>query len=167
MEKVAIEDVDKELNPMGVHSDRRPVARVLGVENFAMNYFELQPGESFSGGMHTHHDQEEVFYIQSGTAKFERPDDEEDVVVDEGELIRFAPGDFQVGYNDPDVGEEDETVVGFALGAPGAMHDWDEIESVVHCQECDEETGHGTQLIEGPAFEMTCLECGNTFEMGK
>jgi quercetin dioxygenase-like cupin family protein len=163
MEKVAIEDVDKELNPMGVHSDRRPVSRELGTEHFAMNYFELQSGESFSGGLHTHHDQEEVFYIQEGTAVFETPDDE--VVVEGGELIRFAPGDFQMGYNDPEEGGE-ENVVGFALGAPGAMHDWDELESVVYCQDCEEETGHGVNLVEGPAFEMTCLECGNSFSMG-
>ena len=165
MKKVAIEDVEVEVNPMGVHSVRRPVAQALGTEHFAMNYFELEPGESFSGGMHTHHDQEEVFYVQEGTAKFDTPDDE--IVVEEGELIRFAPGDFQMGYNDPDVGEKNETVVGFALGAPGAMHDWDEIESILHCQECDEETGHSTHLVEGPAFEMECLECGNSFQIGQ
>jgi len=157
--------VRKEINPMGVHSVRRPVSDALGTEHFAMNYFELQPGESFSGGMHTHHDQEEVFYVQEGTAKFETPD--EDVVVGEGELVRFAPGDFQMGYNDPELGEEDETVIGFALGAPGSMHDWDEIESLIYCQECDKETGHSTHLVEGPAFEMTCLECGNSFKIGQ
>ncbi|MDZ7688220.1 MAG: cupin domain-containing protein [Halobacteriales archaeon] len=162
MKKVAIDDVRKELNPMGVHSVRRPVSDALGTEHFAMNYFELETGESFSGGMHTHHDQEEVFYVQEGTAVFETPD--EDVVVDEGELVRFAPGDFQMGYNDPEHGEE--TVVGFALGAPSSKHDWEEIESIVYCQDCEEETGHGLELIEGPAFEMTCLECGNTFSMG-
>lgn len=161
MEKVSIDDVRKELNPMGVHSVRRPVSDALGTEHFAMNYFELESGESFSGGMHTHHDQEEVFYVQEGTATFETPD--EDVVVSEGELIRFAPGDFQKGYNDPDEG--DETVVGFALGAPGAKHEWDELESIIYCQNCEEETGHGVDLVEGPAFEMTCLECGNSFSI--
>ncbi len=163
MEKVAIEDVRKELNPMGVHSVRRPVSDALGTEHFAMNYFELEPGESFSGGMHTHHDQEEVFYVQEGTATFETPD--EDVVVEAGELIRFAPGDFQMGYNDPEVGEEDETVVGFALGAPDSKHDWEDIESIIYCQDCEEETGHGVDLVEGPAFEMTCLDCGNSFSI--
>jgi uncharacterized cupin superfamily protein len=95
MEKVAIEDVENEVNPMRVHSVRRPVSRALGTEHFAMNYFELEPGESFSGGMHTHHDQEEVFYVQEGTATFETPDGEP--VVREGELIRFAPGEYQKG----------------------------------------------------------------------
>ena len=65
MRKVAIDEVDIELSPLGVHSVRRPVSDALGTEHFAMNYFELEPGESFSGGLHTHHDQEEVFYVQS------------------------------------------------------------------------------------------------------
>lgn len=175
MEKVAIDDVDVVVNPMGVHSVRRPISRALGTTDFAMNYFELQPGESFSGGMHTHHDQEEVFYVQEGTATFEtrapqRGEDrttgetaseEREVTVDEGEVIRFAPGDFQKGYND-----SDEEVVGFAFGAPDARHDWDEIESIVYCRECEEEVGHGLELTESGGFRMTCEECGNSFTTG-
>ncbi|MFC4437716.1 MULTISPECIES: cupin domain-containing protein [Natrialbaceae] len=56
---------------MEVHSVRRPVSRTLDFTDFAMNYFELEPGESFSGGLHTHHDQEEVFYVREGVATFE------------------------------------------------------------------------------------------------
>jgi hypothetical protein len=33
--------------------------------------------------------------------------------------------------------------VGFAFGAPSSRHEWDEIESVLYCAECGEETGHG------------------------
>jgi hypothetical protein len=57
MEKVAIDAVelvidavDDEQNPMKVHSVRKPVSRELGTDHFAMNYFELEVGESFSGG---------------------------------------------------------------------------------------------------------------------
>jgi quercetin dioxygenase-like cupin family protein len=124
MNKVSIDDVGIGANPMEAHSVRKPVSRALGTEHFAMKYFELEPGEPFSGGMHTHHDQEEVFYVQSGTATFEKPDRE--VAVEEGEVIRSAPGEYHKGYNDP--GEGDGTVVAFALGAPGAAHDWDELE---------------------------------------
>ncbi len=157
MEKVSIDEVDIEVNPMKVHSVRRPVSRALGTEHFAMNYFELEPGESFSGGLHTHHDQEEVFYVQEGTATFDTPDDE--IVVDEGEVIRFAPGEFQKGYNDGD-----ETVVAFAFGAPGASHDWDELESLVHCADCGEEKAHGVDMT-ASGFSLTCTECGNSFEI--
>mgnify|MGYP002760945132 FL=1 len=66
MRKVVIDEVDTELHPQEIHSVRRPVSDALDTEHFAMNYFELEPGEAFSGGLHTHHDQEEVFYVQSG-----------------------------------------------------------------------------------------------------
>ncbi|ELZ07742.1 cupin domain-containing protein [Natrinema thermotolerans] len=156
MEKTAIDDVEIEVNPMDVHSVRRPISDALGFTDFAMNYFELEPGESFSGGMHTHHDQEEVFYVQEGTATFDTEAGE--VIVDEGEVIRFEPGDFQTGYNDTD-----EQVVGFAFGAPKSKHDWDQLESLVYCQECEEEIGHGLELTDDGNFRLTCTECGNTF----
>ena len=159
MEKVSIDDVDDEPNPLGVHSVRRPIGRELGLTDFAMNYFELEPGESFSGGLHTHYDQEEVFYIQKGTATFDT--DEEPVTVSAGEAIRFAPGDFQHGKN-----EGDERVVGLAMGAPGAMHDWDQIESMVPCRACGDETAHGLDLTSDGAFELTCTQCGNAFTIG-
>jgi len=128
-----------------------------------MNYFELEPGESFSGGLHAHHDQEEVFYVQSGEATFDvadRPDSSatESVTVGAGEVIRFPPGQFQEGYNDPD---SDDGVVGFAFGAPSSRHEWDEIESVLGCAECGEETGHGLSLTDEDSFQFTCNECGN------
>jgi hypothetical protein len=47
MEKVTVDDVRNEVNPLQVHEVRRPVSQVLGTEHFAMNYFELQPGDSF------------------------------------------------------------------------------------------------------------------------
>lgn len=173
MEKVAIDDVDIEVNPMNVHSVRRPISDALGFSDFAMNYFELEPDESFSGGMHTHHDQEEVFYVQEGTATFETRASQRDaddasgetaseeagkITVDEGEVIRFEPGDFQTGYNDTD-----ERVVGFAFGAPKSKHDWDQLESLVYCQDCEEEVGHGLELTDEGNFRLTCTECGHTF----
>ncbi|ELY57450.1 cupin domain-containing protein [Natronolimnohabitans innermongolicus] len=167
MEKVTIDDVETETNPMDVHTIRRPVSKALGFTDFAMNYFELEPGESFSGGLHTHHDQEEVFYVQEGTATFdvrESADDEtETITVGAGDVIRFAPGEFQHGYNDDDA---EETVAGFAFGAPDSQHDWDQIESLQYCRECEAETGHGLELTADGDFRMTCSECGNSFVVG-
>jgi uncharacterized cupin superfamily protein len=161
MEKVTIDDVDIQVNPMQVHSVRRPVSQALGTTDFAMNYFELEPGESFSGGIHTHFDQEEVFYVEEGTATFEKADeaggDREHVEVDAGELIRFEPGEYQTGVN-----EGDETVVGWALGAPKSRHDWEQIESLIHCRDCGEETGHSVTLNDQGQFDITCKECGHT-----
>ncbi|QSW98969.1 cupin domain-containing protein [Haloterrigena alkaliphila] len=164
MEKITIDDVEIQTNPMDVHSVRRPVSRAAGFTDFAMNYFELEPGESFSGGLHTHHDQEEVFYVQEGTATFELRTDAdaetEEFTVDAGEVIRFAPGEFQHGYNESDA---DEPVVGFAFGAPKSRHDWDQIESLLYCRECEDEVGHGLELTDDGNFRMTCTECGNSF----
>ncbi|WP_436343744.1 cupin domain-containing protein [Natronorubrum sp. FCH18a] len=159
MEKTAIDDVGIETNPMDVHSIRRPISQALGFTDFAMNYFELEAGESFSGGFHTHHDQEEVFYVQDGTATFDT--EEGEVTVEEGEVIRFAPGEFQHGYNDGD-----DPVVGFAFGAPDARHDWDQIESMIYCRNCEEEVGHGLELTDEGGFRMDCTDCGNTFTIG-
>lgn len=164
MRKVAIEDVDNVPSPLGVHSVRRPVSDALGTEHFAMNHLELEPGESFSGGLHAHHDQEEVFFIRSGTATFEltdEPDSEttETVTVDAGEVIRIPSGTFQEGYNDAD---NDEPVVGLALGAPSSRHDWESIESVIHCAECGEETAQTMALTDEGSFEFTCTECDAT-----
>ncbi|WP_276260659.1 cupin domain-containing protein [Haloglomus litoreum] len=160
MEKVAIDDVETQNSPLGVHSLRKPVSSALGTEHFAMNYFELQPEESFSGGLHTHHDQEEVFYVMEGSVEFEVGLDRETVLVEAGEVIRFEPGEYQTGWN-----RGDEDVRGWALGAPGAQHDWDELESVVDCRECGEETPHATTINEEGRFAFTCNECGTSFSM--
>ncbi len=154
MEKVRIDEVDDQLSPLGVHSVRKPVSDALGTTDFAMNYFELEPGDSFSGGLHTHHDQEEVFYIEEGVATFDIGIERDAVDVAAGELIRISPGEFQEGYNDGD-----ERVVGWALGAPGASHDWDALQSRLYCPECDEETTQDTRLVEGQ-FQFTCTDCG-------
>jgi len=99
MEKVDIDDVDSKF--MGDENvDRRGLTDELDASDLAINYYRLEPGQSFSGGMHTHMDQEEVFYVVEGTATFETPEDEVDVGPDEA--IRFAPGDYQTGRNETD-----------------------------------------------------------------
>jgi hypothetical protein len=79
-------------------------------------------------------------------------------MVEAGELVRFAPGEFQAGYN-----EGEDTLVGWALGAPDSKHDWDDIESIVDCRECGEETPHGLELTDEGRFRMTCNDCGTSF----
>src|SRR5699024_7765192 len=102
-----------------------------------------------------------VFYIQDGTATFEVGSEREEHEVEAGGLIRFPPGEFQMGKND-----SEDQVVGFALGAPKARHDFEAMESLVHCRECGEETAHELELTDEGAFRMTCTECGNEFTMG-
>ena len=160
MRKVAIDDVDVVTNPLGVHDVRRPVSRALGTDHVAMNYFELSPGDAFAGKLHAHGDQEEIFYVLSGVATFEVGRDRERVDVAAGELIRFAPGEFQSGFVREDA---DEKVVAWAFGAPGARHDWDAIETIATCHACEGERPHATELDDDGRFRFTCTACGTSF----
>ncbi len=63
MEKVRIEDVENAVQPAAV---MRHLTEPLGATDFAMNYYELEPGDSFAFAYHRHEVQEEVFYVQSG-----------------------------------------------------------------------------------------------------
>jgi len=160
MKRVRIGDVPEDPNPRDIHDIRRPVSDALGTEHVAINYFELDPGESFSPGLHAHHDQEEVFYVVSGTATFVVGPGREAVTVEGGELIRFAPGEFQTG-GVPE--EADEPVVSLAIGAPGTRHNWGgDLESWVYCRNCEEEHPHETRPT-GDGFALTCVACGAAF----
>jgi len=168
MEHRAIEEVEHVEHPTHVNEVRKPVSRALGATGFAMVYNELAPGDSFGGALHTHHDVEEVFYIVEGTATFEVGKERETVEVGPGELIRFAPGEFQRGYN-----WSDDRVVGFIFSAPGAEHDWAEEELFFECRSCGEERVHGIETIEDSSwqvgtveFRLRCKSCGNTFTSG-
>jgi quercetin dioxygenase-like cupin family protein len=155
MERVTIEDIEAEPHPMGVNRERRPITDAVGAEHMTAVHYKLDPGEQFSGGLHTHHDQEEMFYVMAGTATFEYGTDGEKTEVEAGEVIRFDPGEFQCGRN-----ESDEQVVGLALAAPGSQHNWEDLESLAPCPECDEVTPHGVHEPDGN-FVIYCNECGN------
>ena len=146
METVSIGDVEP--NALGSDVDRRGLSDPLGTTDFALNRYRLDPGERFSGGMHAHMDQEEVFVIVEGEATFETTDGE--VTVGEAEAIRFAPGEFQSGRNDSD-GE----VVAFAMGAP---RDSEDVRLPQSCPEC----GHDdVRAIPGEnGFDLQCPDCG-------
>jgi uncharacterized cupin superfamily protein len=165
MERAAIEEVDHVEHPMGVNSIRRPLSEALGTAAFGLVYYELEPGEAFSGGLrHRHRDQEEVFLVLSGVVTFEIGREPERVTVEEGEAIRIEPGEFQKGTN-----EGDERVVALGFGAPGRRHDWEELDVLLECGNCDAETVHdclsvgsGEWRTERIDLEATCQECGDS-----
>lgn len=84
-------------------------------------------GATSGPGYHRHADQEELFYVLEGTATFETEAGE--VTVDAGEVIRFAPGEWQLGRNDGD-----QRVVALA---PGAPEETGETEIRWACPECE------------------------------
>jgi len=148
MRKIAVTDVDRVPNPASV---RRPLANALGAEHVAVNYYELEPGESFAFGYHYHEDQEEVFYVISGTATFETAED--DVEVGAGEVLYVAPGEFQQGFN-----RGEESVVALALGAPKETSGGGEVRRA--CPECGEQTRHRFASEDDGRTRLTiCLEC--------
>ena len=147
MENVSVDSVDTQPGPADV---RRPLSRALGADNLALNYFELAPGDAFGFGYHRHPSQEEVFYVQAGTATFETEDG--DVTVAAGEAVRFEPGEWQLGRNDGD-----ERVVALAMGAPQETPD---TEIRRECPDCGERTPHTISLSEdGEAVRTVCLDC--------
>ncbi|SFR47577.1 cupin domain-containing protein [Halogeometricum limi] len=127
----------------------RGLSDPLETENVALNYFERAPGESIGDCYHRHHEQEELFVVLSGTATFDTEDGP--VVVESGECVRFAPGEWQQGWN-----RGADRLVVLALGAPRETGPTDLRRE---CSSCDERT---PVRVEEGATEVVfyCAECG-------
>lgn len=148
MRKRTISEMEDRMGPAAVV---RPLTDALGLTDFAINYFELEPGDSFAYGYHAHADQEEVFYVQEGTVTFETRAG--DVDVSAGDVVRFGPGEFQRGTN-----EGDERVVALAMGAP---QETGGSEVYRHCEACGERTLQDFELTDEKDAVLTiCQECG-------
>lgn len=149
MKRVAIEDVE----PAATNSPAdvvRLLSPVLDTDELAINYFEVAPSESVGYAYHRHLDQEEVFYVQRGTVTFET--EASDVEVAAGEMVRFGPGEFQLGRN---LGNERADIL--AIGAPRAS---EELEYLRHCPTCGEETIQVPETTESPkAILIRCTVC--------
>ena len=130
----------------------RQLSEPLDATRLAINHYELALGESFSLSSHRHSNQEEVFYIQSGTATFTL--ESGDVTVGAGEVLRVPPGTFQFGTNDGD-----ERVTAIALGAPREYEGKNEY--LIDCSECDERTVQiFEQMDETSEILCRCTDCG-------
>jgi len=150
MEHTSVDDLENTARTADV---QKPLSNTLSLGDMAMNYFELGPGDSLSGGLHTHMNQEEVFYVLEGTATFETKEETVDVAADE--IIRFAPGEYQEGRN-----ESDGRVRVLAMGAP---KDAGETRTLFPCQECDSDY----QVVEmgEDGFTLVCPDCGTEVEL--
>ena len=150
MDHVSLDDME---NHPRVADVQKHATDPLNLADMALNYYELEPGDSFSGGLHTHMNQEEVFLVMEGTATFQTKDDE--IEVGANEIVRFAPGEYQEGRNDGD-----ERVRAVAMGAP---QDAGETRSALPCQECGAE--YHVAEVTADGVELTCPDCGNVVEM--
>ncbi|ELZ31111.1 cupin [Halogeometricum pallidum JCM 14848] len=88
------------------------------LENVALNRFRAEPGQELPLAYHYHEEQEEVFYVLSGTLSVETP--EETYEVGENCLFAVDPGSPQRAYNPADA---DDAVNVLALGAPPVSGD--------------------------------------------
>jgi len=148
MKRVTPEDTERRMGPA---ADKRALAAALDTEELALNYYELDPGDSFGFGYHRHPGQEEVFYVIEGTATFETEDG--DIAVSAGEAIRFAPGEWQLGRN-----AGDERVVALAMGAPKAAP---QTEMLRECPECGGRTEGTVEMADDrEALVTRCTDCG-------
>ena len=148
MEHIAVDDLDDSIQAAAV---MRHLTEPLGLTDFALNYYELEPGDSFAFAYHNHEVQEEVFYVITGTATFET--ESGSVAIGPDEAIRFGREEFQRGWN-----RGDERVRALALGAPLEYGDQPKLR---HCPDCDEQTDTRLERTEdGTAVVAHCRACG-------
>ncbi|PSQ43395.1 cupin domain-containing protein [Halobacteriales archaeon SW_7_68_16] len=148
MRKLPLDEMATRMGPSIV---RKPLSDALGTGDVAVNYYELDTGETLSYGLHAHAEQEEIFYVVAGTVTFETRDGTTTVGADE--LVRFGPGEYQHGHND---GGERARVL--AIGAP---RDPGETEVLRSCPDCDDRTPHEIELAEdGDHVRSVCTICG-------
>lgn len=97
---------------------QRRVSDAAGLSNVAIHRYEAEPGEGIPLAYHYHDEQEEAFYVVSGTLHVETPDGE--FTVSEGQVFAVEPGNAHRAYNPTDAEEAIEVV---AVGAPADVDD--------------------------------------------
>ena len=147
MKKVDIDTVENSIQPATV---MRKLTEALGLTDLAINYYELEPGDSFAFAYHNHEVQEEVFYVQEGTATFDT--EAGPVDVEAGELIRFDREEFQRGWN-----RGNQRVRALALGAP---LEYGTQVKLRYCPSCEEETDNDiSRATNEEAVVASCTAC--------
>ncbi len=150
MEKVRIAELENNAQPA---AEMQKLTEPLALTDVAINYYKLDPGDSFAFAYHNHEVQEEVFYIQSGTATFDTENGS--IPVKAGEVIRFDRGEYQRGWN-----RGEEPVIALALGAP---LEYGEQIKLRDCPACGEKTNNRLEreTVDGePVRVAYCETCG-------
>jgi uncharacterized cupin superfamily protein len=167
MEKISFDEVTPEAPPdenvpEGAAAtsigDVRQIGSALGIEGFALNHFELDPGQSSAHSLHKHPAQEEVFVVLDGEVNVETPAGETDLCVGEAEAVRVPPDTYQFVVN-----RSDEPATILALGAPREYSE--ESRYLIECDNCEELTTQTFDLRETDDTSRTivceCLDCGD------
>jgi mannose-6-phosphate isomerase-like protein (cupin superfamily) len=94
-------------------NSKRSSADTPGLENGAVSRYEAEPGEEIPLAYHYHDDQEEVFYVLSGTLAVETPEETHEVAADEAFVVE--PDSPQRAHVPESA---DEQTVALGIGAP-------------------------------------------------
>lgn len=104
------EQIDPTPDRPSIH---RAVSQAAGLDNMAINYYEVAPGEQLPLMYHVHAEQEEAFYVITGVLHVETPDGE--LVAEAGEVFIAEPESPHRAYNPESAGN---TAHVLAVGAP-------------------------------------------------
>ena len=99
----------------------RRLSEAAAMSNVAVNVFRAEPGEQIPLAYHYHEQQEEAFYVLSGTMFVETPD--ETYRVESGSLFTASPKSPHRAYNPQDADDDVEVL---AIGAPAIDGDANE-----------------------------------------
>lgn len=92
---------------------QRSIGTAAALSEFAMNVYEADPGEQLPVVYHSHDEQEEAFYVLSGTLSVETPEGE--FTVGRDEAFVAEPDSPHRAYNPEGTGEPVRVL---AIGAP-------------------------------------------------
>lgn len=132
------------------------LTEALGTSDVGLRYYELEPGELVGRTYHKHDDQEELFYVTEGTITFQvgdRTGPTNEVDVTAGEIVRFAPGDFQRGTN-----QSTRRAAVLGIGAPKGMS-LDHVVRLRECEACGEWTPQAIETVDDVGV-ASCEQCG-------
>ncbi|WP_433633709.1 cupin domain-containing protein [Halomicrococcus sp. NG-SE-24] len=94
-------------------SEHRSVSNAVGMEEMALNFYRVEPGEQLPLAYHVHEEQEEAFVVLSGALHVETP--ENMYVVNENAVFVAEPESPHRAYNPAD---SEKMVRVIAVGAP-------------------------------------------------
>ncbi|WP_338740561.1 cupin domain-containing protein [Haloplanus salilacus] len=97
---------------------RRSLSELAGLSEMAINRYTAEPGEELPLAYHYHDEQEEAFYVISGTLHVDTPEGTLEAGPDT--LLTVEPDSPQFAYNPEDA---TETVDVVAVGAPAVDSD--------------------------------------------
>jgi uncharacterized cupin superfamily protein len=97
---------------------RRSLSAAAGLSEMAINRYTAEPGEELPLAYHYHDEQEEAFYVLSGTLHVDTPEGTLEAGPDD--LLAVEPGSPQFAYNPEDATDPVDVV---AIGAPAVEGD--------------------------------------------